>query len=260
MSETDYLYCLDMAIYHQPLGFRYGDDVIGTMPEVRSLDQIRASLRDPFCDGPEQVYIIAMDVARMQDRHELKNRMLRFSVVACAMGQLGDEPIHSLGHIHLASQYNGEPPAELYEIWQGKAIIYMQESIRHEPGHCFAVIATPGEKVLVPLGWAHCVISASLDTPLSFSSWCGREYRVDYDAVRVNQGLAWYPLWQDNCIVWQHNMHYAPGRLHVVTPRQYREFGITSLPIYQQFIDHPARFQFISKPRKEAIQWDDFHP
>lgn len=38
---------------------------------------------------------------------------------------------------------------ELYEIWQGKAIIYMQEYVDDDPGRCFAVLAGPGEKVLV---------------------------------------------------------------------------------------------------------------
>lgn len=260
MSGEHYRYCLDMEIHHQPPGFSYGEDVIGTMPEIRWLDQIRRSLRDPQCDGPDQVYVIAMDVARMQDRHELKSRKLRFSVATYAVGQLGDEPIHSQGHIHRVSQHSGESCAELYEIWQGKGIIYMQERVASDPGRCFAVIAMPGEKVLIPPGWGHCVISASRDTPLSVSAWGEREYSVDYDAVQAHQGLAWYPLWQDDCIVWQHNSHYAPGRLQVVTPRQYREFGITALPIYQQFIDDPACLQFISKPKKHVVLWDNFHP
>jgi hypothetical protein len=40
-----------MAIHHRPLGFSYGNDVTGPMPEIRRLDQIRASLRDPTAKG-----------------------------------------------------------------------------------------------------------------------------------------------------------------------------------------------------------------
>ena len=76
MADSARRYGLDMAIHHQPLGFSYGEDVTGPMPEIRRLDQIRASLRDPNCDGPQDVYAIAMDVARMQDRDELQKRML----------------------------------------------------------------------------------------------------------------------------------------------------------------------------------------
>lgn len=69
-------YGLDMTITRQPLGFCYGEDVTGPMPEIRTLDQIRPSLRNPDCEGPEQVYAIAMDVARLADRPELEKRML----------------------------------------------------------------------------------------------------------------------------------------------------------------------------------------
>jgi hypothetical protein len=31
----------------------------------------------------------------------------------------------------------------------------MQEYVDDDPGRCFAVLAGPGEKVLVPPGWGH---------------------------------------------------------------------------------------------------------
>ena len=251
---------LDMAIHSDPLGFSYGDEVTGPMPEIRSLDQIRPSLRDPQCQGPEQVYAIAMDVARMQDRRELQKRMLLFGVVTYAAGTLGEEPIRSQGHVHRISLHSGWSPPELYEIWQGKAIIYMQEYVDDNPGRCFAVLAGPGDKVLVPPGWGHATISASPEEALTFGAWCDREYGFEYDAVRAHKGLAWYPLVQEKQIVWQHNPRYMPGRLQVIPPRRYSEFNITDAPIYQQFIDDPARFQFISRPDKVAELWHNFHP
>lgn len=226
MAKSDGCYGLDMAIHQRPLGFSYGNDVTGPMPEIRRLDQIRASLRDPHCEGPEEVYAIAMDVARMQDREELKKRMLLFGVVTYAAGRLGEEPIRSQGHVHRISQHSGWSPPELYEIWQGKAIIYMQEYVEDDPGRCFAVIAGPGEKVLVPPGWGHATISASQDEPLTFGAWCDREYGFEYDAVRARKGLAWYPLLQDEQIIWLHNSHYIPGRLQAITPGSIRSLAL----------------------------------
>lgn len=260
MADTVLPFGLAMTAHRQPLGFTYGEEVIGPLPEIRRLDAIRASLRDPGCDGPEEVYAIAMDVARVQDREELKKRMLLFGVVTYAAGRLGDEPIRSQGHIHRISQHSGWSPPELYEIWQGKAIIYMQEFVADDPGRCFAVIAGPGEKVLVPPGWGHATISADPQQPLTFGAWCDREYGFEYEAVRAHKGLAWYPLLQDDQVIWQHNNHYSPGRLQAVTPRRYHEFGLTDEPIYQQFIDDPSRFQFISRPDKAAALWQNFHP
>lgn len=43
-----------------PMGFKYGADVFGPQVENRYLRDIRGSLSDPQCDGPEIVYSIAM--------------------------------------------------------------------------------------------------------------------------------------------------------------------------------------------------------
>ncbi|NUU66179.1 glucose-6-phosphate isomerase [Enterobacteriaceae bacterium BIT-l23] len=260
MVETCYPWGLSVAVHHQPLGFSYGENVIGPVPEVRRLDQIRPSLRDPDCDGPEEVYAIAMDVAQTQDREVLEQHRLLFGIVTYATGRLGEEPIRSQGHVHCISRHSGWSPPELYEIWQGRAIIYMQEYVADDPGRCFAVMAGPGEKVLVPPGWGHATISACPEEPLTFGAWCDREYGFDYEEVRAHRGLAWYPRLQGQEIVWQHNDAWFPGELQVVTPRQYIEFGITPEPAYPQVVADPARYRFISHPGEVASLWRHFHP
>jgi glucose-6-phosphate isomerase len=110
---------LEIEACEDPLGFTYGVDVVGPEPELRRLDTIRASLRDPDCKGPDPVYAIAMDVARRADRQALERRMLLFGVVTYAAGRLGREPVRSQGHVHRASLHSGWSPPELYEIWDG---------------------------------------------------------------------------------------------------------------------------------------------
>ena len=44
----------------QPMGFAYGEGVFGPQVEVRHLDAIRKSLRDPQCEGPDEVYAIVV--------------------------------------------------------------------------------------------------------------------------------------------------------------------------------------------------------
>ena len=161
---------------HNPLGFHYAEDCFGPQPEIRYLRDVRKSLRDPNCHGPEILYAIAMDVGKKKDRELLVKMHLLFGVVTFLAGKLGDEPIRSQGHIHKISPFSGTSTPELYEIWSGKAIIYMQESAKDQPGRCFAVEAFPGDQVLVPSGWAHCTISADSEQPLTFGAWCDREY------------------------------------------------------------------------------------
>ena len=141
---------LDIEVCEHPLAFKYGTEIVGPEPEFRNLDSIRASLRDPHCDGPDPVYAIAMDVARRADHEAFESRMLLFGIVTYAAGKLGDEPVRSQGHVHRISSHSGWSPPELYEIWSGRAVILMQEYAADDPGRVYAIEAGPGEKVLVP--------------------------------------------------------------------------------------------------------------
>ena len=243
--------------------FSYGTDCFGPEPEFRALDSIRQSLLNNDCDGPEIVYSIVMDVGKKKHREKLNQMMLLFGVVGYAAGKLGLEPIRSQGHIHKISLHSGWSPPEVYEIWQGKATIYMQEYADDVPGRCFAVMAESGDVVIVPPGWAHATISADASTPLVFGAWCDREYGFEYDKVRAHRGLAWYPLLNNNNqIEWQANSNYKKSELIIKKPRNYYEdFAIYSeAPIYKQFEAMPETFQFVSKPGLKKEAWKNFVP
>ena len=241
--------------------FRYGQGVFGPVPEKRTRDSIRGSLRDPDCSGPEIVYSIVMDIGKEEHREELQKRMLLYGAVTYAAGRLGDEPVRSQGHVHRVSSHSNWSPPELYEIWTGTAYIYMQERAADHPGRCYAVCAKPGDIVLVPPGWAHATISADPSEPLTFGAWCDREYGFEYDEVRKRKGLAWYPVIQDGGLVWLRNEHYEKSELVVKPPGNYERFGIRAgTPIYRQFEENPDCVQFISKPGMKAELWEHFIP
>lgn len=244
------------------LGFRYGPDVFGPDVERRILDAIRLSLRDPAAAGPPVVYGIAMDVGRREHRPELLARMLLFGAVTYAAGRIGEEPVRSQGHVHKVSQHSGWSPPEVYEIWTGRAVVYMQEHAADAPGRCFAVTAGPGEVVVVPPGWAHATISADPAQPLTFGAWCDREYGFEYDAVRARHGLAWYPLLDaQGRLQWQANPHYAAAELVQKAPRLYPDLGLRpDVPIYAQFAADPAALQWVSQPALAAAVWPNFEP
>src|ERR1700730_14912634 len=52
------------------LTLSYDEGVCGQYLEFRHLDNIRRSLREPSCDGPDPVYSIVMDVGRREHRDE----------------------------------------------------------------------------------------------------------------------------------------------------------------------------------------------
>jgi glucose-6-phosphate isomerase len=245
-----------------PMGFDYGPRVFGPVPELRRLDTIRKSLRDPGCEGPDPVYAIAMDVGRREHREELRQRFLLFGVVTYAAGRLGPEPVRSQGHVHKVAPHSGWSPPELYEIWEGRAVVYMQERAADDPGRCFAIEAGPGEVVVVPPRWAHATVSADPATPLTFGAWCDREYGFEYDDVRARGGLACYPLAGDGGRVeWQPNPRYRRRPLVERRARAHPELGLQSgVPVYELFARDPDAVQWVSDPARLADRWEGFEP
>lgn len=245
-----------------PLGFRYGDGVFGPECELRRLDAIRPSLRDPQCDGPDPVYAIAMDVGTQDRREDLLARNLLFGVVTYAAGRLGNEPVRSQGHIHAVSASCGRSTAELYEIWSGCAVILMQETADDDPGRCFAVTAGPGETVVVPPDWAHATISADPTQPLTFGAWCVRDFGFDYRGVRAHAGLAWFPRLQGDMLAWDRNPHYPVERdLVVKSPSDYASLGMRSgIPIWQQYLENPESVMWVPRPELAGPVWKNFVP
>lgn len=247
----------------KPFGFVYGKGVFGPSVEIRHLDAIRPSLLDPLCDGPEQVYSIAMDVGKECHLDALKQRHLLFGVVTYAAGRLGQEPVRSQGHIHKPSPISGWSTPEIYEIWDGEAVIYMQQYAADQPGRCYAVAAKPGDVVVVPPYWAHATISANPDKPLTFGAWCDRNYGFEYEGVRAHKGLAWYPILDRNGVIcWQANPHYQTSSLVCKKPECYSDnLGIESrTPIYTQFENDFDKFLFVPNPALKEKQWEHFIP
>ncbi len=251
----------DITPLSEPLGFRYGKDVFGPEVENRSLEAIRKSLRDPSAKGPEIVYSIAMDVGKNTDRDKMLELNLLYGAVTYSKGRIGTEPVRSQGHIHAISPSCGSSTCEVYEIWDGKAYIYMQENAEDDPGRCFAVFAGPGDVVIVPPGWAHCTIVGDVTRNMSFGAWCVRDYGFDYTGVRAHKGVAWFPEVDiTGKISFVHNEEYIRGHECIIkTPREYQEFHLEKgKPIYTQFEEDPERFLFVSRP--DSVNWDHFVP
>ena len=252
---------LSITPLREPLGFAYGPEEEGPEVERRTLDAIRKSLMEPDCDGPEVLYAIAMDVCKRRDKAALLERNLLFGIVTYAQGRLGREPVRSQGHIHAVSPSCGMSTGELYEIWEGEACIYMQETAGDDPGRCYAVMAGPGDVVLVPPGWAHCTISANESKTMTFGAWCVRDFGFDYTGVRAHHGVAWFPVYEADQLTFIPNEHYRTQKCIVKRPNIYTEFGLEpGKPIYTQFQEDPDRMLFISRPETAKEKWIGFVP
>lgn len=262
MSATEFNPGLDVRFAKEKLDFCCGDGVFGPQPEYRSLDSIRQSLRDPDCSGPDPVYAIAMGVGRNGDQEELRRRMLLFGIVMYSSGALGDELVRSQGHVHKVTPHCGWSPPELIEVWEGRALLYCQENSGDNPGRCIAVECRPGDRVVVPPGWAHYIANAEPDSVLIFGAWCDRQYGFDYGPMRAHGGLAWFPLIAgDGKIRWEANPNYFASWLECRKARTYPELGISSeYPLYGHLRRDPKSLQWVSDPCMLGDFWQRFEP
>lgn len=243
--------------------FRYAEGVSGPPAEVRGLEDIRDAFRDPTATGPDWLYAIAMDVYRMEHRTILEEAMILLGVVAYNRGRVGYEPVRSQGHVHRVSSHSGWSPPEIFEIWQGRAIVVMQETAEADAGTCYAVTAGPGDKVIVPPGWPHMVANASVDETMVFGAVCDRAYDgFEYDRLRIRGGLAYLPVFDASGVIhWQRNENYRSARLVEKRPSLYA--GCTALPdgsAYRTMCEDPGRFACVPWPGRCREAWEQFVP
>jgi glucose-6-phosphate isomerase len=123
------------------------------------------------------------------------------------------------------------------------------------------VEAGSGDQVVVPPGWAHCVINADEDSRMVFGALCERQYGFLYEGVRAHGGLAWFPLLREGRIEWQANSRYHKSELEVRGPRSYPELGLDAkVPIYRQYQHNPEAVQWISDPARVKALWKSLEP
>ena len=231
------------------MNFEYGAGMFGPITEKRKLNDIRLSLSDPNAVGPEIVYSVAMDVGKQKDLEDLRKRNLLYGAMIYARGKIGNEPVRSQGHVHAISLSCNSSTPEVYEIWSGKAIIFMQESDSDNAGECYAVHAKEGEVVIVPDGWVHCTVNADKDQEMTFGAWCVRDYGFDYVGVRKHGGVAYFPQYGGDELNWIKNPAYKQSNLHVICAPNYSRLGIEKgIPIYRQYEENHNLFNFVVNP------------
>lgn len=241
--------------------FVYNELSFGPKTEKRRLEDIRGSLKNPNCTGPEIVYSIAMDIGMIVDKQDLLERNLLYGACIYAAGNMGDEPVRSQGHIHSISKSCGYSTGELYEIWYGEAIIFMQETAKDNPGRAFAVRGKVGDVIFVPPGWAHYTCNANPKDNMVFGAWCVRDYGFDYDDVRAHNGLSYFPVIDGEEIKFVHNDKYEENNLVLKEPRKYKELNIDyNKSIYEQYTEDKDKFDFITNPIKYKDLWENFIP
>jgi glucose-6-phosphate isomerase, archaeal len=222
----------------------------GPAPTVRRLDEVRPLLQDPGCAGPDHLYTIYMDL-RVPAWAELRSLGLGFGAVVCNHGALGGEALRTQGHVHATPPSTGVAPAEIYEIWHGRGLVYMQDSATAEVGDAIVVEAGAGDKVVIPPGWAHATVNLG-DSPMAFGAVYALEARLLYEPLRARRGTAHYVL-SDGTL--ETNPRYrAVPEARRVAPHEVPELGIgRGRPLLHGDL---SRLDLVSRPERHLALWE----
>jgi len=177
----------------QCLTLTFGPGIATAPVTVRRLDEVRPLLRDPRATGPDHLYTIYMDI-RVPDRvAALRSLGLGYGAVVYNHGSIGVEALRSQGHVHSAPESTGVAYSEIYEFWHGRGLVYMQDRATPDVADVIVVEAGPGDKVVIPPGWAHSTVNVG-DEPMAFGAVYALEAQLFYEPLRKLQGTAHYVL------------------------------------------------------------------
>jgi glucose-6-phosphate isomerase, archaeal len=237
---------LDIGLKADTIELAFGPTTVHPDGERRTIDQVLPMMSDPKAKGPAHLYTIYMDICNEDDLPALQRQGLLYGAVVYNYGSIGAERLRSQGHIHSEKAGTGLRYSEVYEFWTGHGFVYLQKECSPQVSRALLVPVGPGDKVIVPLGWAHLTVAAA-DEVLSFGAWCARANKLEYHQLRAMGGPAHFLLSDGNIVA---NPRYdSVPEVETVSPRDLPLLGIPyDQPIYTAWQAEPARFDFLPRP------------
>ena len=228
----------------------FGPAITTAPPSVRRLDEIRRSLRDPRAIGPEHLYTIYMDIRVPGIADVLRANGLGYGAVVYDHGSLGGEALRSQGHVHSLVPATDVGYSELYEFWHGRGLVYMQDAATPDVTDVIVVEAGPGDKVVIPPGWAHATVNVG-DGPMAFGAVYALDAQLLYEPLRELQGTAHYVL-ADGSL--ERNPRYrSVPQARRCAPHEIPEHGVRSGQ--PALAGDVARLDFVSRPQLYPQLW-----
>lgn len=232
------------------LALEFASGITTAPVQRRRLDEVRALLREPDCDGPDHLYTIYMDIRVPGVSEALRAHGLGYGAVVYNHGALGREALRSQGHVHSVAPQTGVAYSELYEFWHGRGLVYMQDRASADVGDVVVVEAGPGDKVAIPPGWAHATVNTG-DGPMAFGAVYALDAKLLYEPLRRLQGTAHYVL-ADGTLEPNPRYTRVPAARRM-PPHRIPECGVEAgRPALAGDL---ARLDFVSRPERHPALW-----
>ncbi len=230
------------------------------VPDVRRASDLSCVLFDAAGSGDPDapVYVLHRDAATPETRPEIERRGLLFVAVAVRAENLGEEKARTRGHVNSHAARTAIVFPEVIEVWHGRALVYLQARPDAEAGGDVAAIElAPGDKTVVPPGWASVVVNIGGGDALVYGSWRARECEPQHAALDALGGMAHFVLDASNGYGLEPNTRYRSTPIPRILPA--RDLPMLGLPrtepMFTTFRRNPDVLRFMTRPQDYANVW-----
>jgi glucose-6-phosphate isomerase len=243
-----------------PPALAWGANVAAPAPETRFVRDLAPVLRDAARSGdPDSpVYDLHRDAATPETRPEIERRGLLFVAVAVRAANLGDEKARTRGHVNSHAARTATVFPEVVEVWHGRALVYLQAKADAEAGGDVATLElAPGDKAVVPPGWASLVVNVGGGEALVYGSWRARECEPQHAALEALGGMAHFILEGSTNYALEPNERYRSAPIpRSLFARDFPTLGLLRTePMFTTFRRNPDVLRFMTRPQDYANVW-----
>nr|CAA9223951.1 hypothetical protein AVDCRST_MAG63-654 [uncultured Armatimonadetes bacterium] len=265
--DTHPLSGLPIAVDVDAARLRFSAGVSAPAPDRRTAGELRAMLRDPGAAAEaladDVVYTLYPGLATDETGEEMGRRGLRYVALVVRAGTVGAEWVRTRGHTNSHAAGTPVPFPEVHEVWHGLALLYLQTAVAPEVDDVVAVPLGPGDKAVVPPGWASLLVNIGA-SPLAVGTWRPADCVTRHEELEALGGMAHYVLagGEPGAYAFEPNTRYRTVPVPRIVPaRDLPEFGLhRDEPMFTTFRRNPDFFRFLTRPQDHDAQWTSLYP
>jgi len=231
-------------------------EINNIQPKIRHLSEMKEVLfNKEFAEisSDSELYYMYRDLSENeQDKDKMKKHKLRYDITVINPVMLGQEYNKTAGHDHPIVSNTKITYPELYEVLEGKAIFFMQDSKENSIKDVYAIKANKGDKVIVPPNYEHIIINAS-NEKLKTANWVCDDFSENiYEPFKNRQGFSYYALKSNSGkIEWVENKNYSNiPELKFLSPNLWLErFDIDKNKNIYNLINNLNKLDFLKNPQ-----------
>ena len=219
-------------------------------PDIRTIEQMRPVIHDTewlkSANPDTPLYYMYRDTCLPEDKGTIEANNLRYDITAIPPYMLGKEYLKTAGHYHPFVPGQTATYPEIYEVLEGKALFFIQKVNGNKVYDARVVRANPGDKFLIPPGFAHITVNEE-NTTLIIANWVARDFSSVYGPLHEFGGCAYF--FTHEGIIKNPKYIHTEGALKENKPLDASLIGLGDKEPMYHLIQRVSRLEFLTKPQ-----------